>query len=342
MPAPGTIQLIHPTGALTLKRARLPELLEEHDVSTFRAPFGTTWHKAGTGQPRPAPGTIRGVLEGATPTETDDLLDELHAILPTVTHVWVGDWMIPVHGGGGRLTATPTLRGWAVEAPLLPTGEEWFGLVRDGLVAEYRFDEGSGSVLKDYSGNGNHGAVIGASWVPEGLYFDGVSDRVVVAAFAVPSLLTLGAVGEFALPQARTFTRLVEAISGGRGFAIQQDGTSGRDRFRLDTSELANQVKGNIYAIGAGPVHETWSVSPDTVVAYLNGALVDSAAYSQGDSIATTAALQMMAETAGDNRCREGTLSALLVYDRPLSDVEVARNHAYLKLALAVRGVVLT
>lgn len=115
MPAPGTIELIHPSGALTLKRARLPELLEEHDVSTFRAPFGTTWHKAGTGNPRPASMTIRGVLEGATPTETDDLLDELHAILPTVTHVWVGDWMIPVHGGGGRLVAAPTLRGWSVE-----------------------------------------------------------------------------------------------------------------------------------------------------------------------------------------------------------------------------------
>lgn len=125
MPAPGTIQLIHPTGALTLKRARLPELLEEHDVTTFRAPFGTTWHKAGTGHPRPASITVRGVLEGATPTETDDLLDELHAVLPTVTHVWAGDWMIPVHGGGGRLVATPTLRGWAVEAALLPTGEEW-------------------------------------------------------------------------------------------------------------------------------------------------------------------------------------------------------------------------
>lgn len=115
MPAPGTIQLIHPSGALTLKRARLPELLEEHDVSTFRAPFGTTWHKAGTGHPRPLSMTVRGVLEGATPNEADDLLDELHAILPTVTHLEVGDWRVATSAGGGALVAAPTLRGWSVE-----------------------------------------------------------------------------------------------------------------------------------------------------------------------------------------------------------------------------------
>jgi hypothetical protein len=33
-------------------------------------------------------------------------------------------------------------------------------------VALYRFDEGSGDVLKDSSGNGQHGKIIGAGWVP--------------------------------------------------------------------------------------------------------------------------------------------------------------------------------
>ncbi len=52
----------------------------------------------------------------------------------------------------------------------------------DGLVAEWHFDEGSGSVLGDSSGNGNDGMIYGASWV-EGKYgtalsFDGVDDYV--------------------------------------------------------------------------------------------------------------------------------------------------------------------
>ncbi|MEA1864589.1 MAG: LamG-like jellyroll fold domain-containing protein [Euryarchaeota archaeon] len=52
----------------------------------------------------------------------------------------------------------------------------------DGLVAEWHFDEGSGSVLADSSGNGNDGVIHSATWV-EGKYgtalsFDGVDDKV--------------------------------------------------------------------------------------------------------------------------------------------------------------------
>lgn len=39
------------------------------------------------------------------------------------------------------------------------------GAADDGLVAEWHFDEGSGSVLYDSSGNGNDGAIYGATWV---------------------------------------------------------------------------------------------------------------------------------------------------------------------------------
>jgi hypothetical protein len=40
------------------------------------------------------------------------------------------------------------------------------GIVRNGLVAEYRLDEGSGQVLRDYSGNGNDGQ-LGVVPVPD-------------------------------------------------------------------------------------------------------------------------------------------------------------------------------
>ena len=52
----------------------------------------------------------------------------------------------------------------------------------EGLVAEWHFDEGDGSVVKDSSGNGNDGIIYGATWVDgkfgKGLSFDGVDDRV--------------------------------------------------------------------------------------------------------------------------------------------------------------------
>ena len=50
------------------------------------------------------------------------------------------------------------------------------------IVAHWRFDEGSGGVLHDRSGNGNHGKITGATWIKNGeahaLEFDGVDDCV--------------------------------------------------------------------------------------------------------------------------------------------------------------------
>ena len=40
----------------------------------------------------------------------------------------------------------------------------------EGLVAEWHFDEGSGNVVKDSSGNGNNGVIHGATWV-EGKFY---------------------------------------------------------------------------------------------------------------------------------------------------------------------------
>ena len=52
----------------------------------------------------------------------------------------------------------------------------------EGLVAEWHFDEGSGNVLEDSSGNGNDGVIRGASWVDgkfgKALSFDGRDDYV--------------------------------------------------------------------------------------------------------------------------------------------------------------------
>src|SRR5918995_1237038 len=54
-------------------------------------------------------------------------------------------------------------------------------IVTAGLIAKWRFDDGAGQVLTDYSGNGHHGtlgATTGAdaadpTWTAQGLSFDG-------------------------------------------------------------------------------------------------------------------------------------------------------------------------
>lgn len=73
------------------------------------------------------------------------------------------------------------------------TGPEPLGKVepvdKTGLVAHYTFDEGSGTVLKDRSGNQNHGRIHGATYVesPWGhaLRFDGENDYVNLGTYPV-------------------------------------------------------------------------------------------------------------------------------------------------------------
>ncbi len=60
------------------------------------------------------------------------------------------------------------------------------GAPSNGLVAAYSFDEGTGTSVSDASGNGNTGAISGASWASSGkfgkaLTFDGVNDVVTIA-----------------------------------------------------------------------------------------------------------------------------------------------------------------
>ena len=79
---------------------------------------------------------------------------------------------------GDTLTSIETYSNTYDADPTL-TGSEWVGLtdyvdfdlsllsnnpIKNGLVAEYLFYEGSGTVLHDTSGNGNHGTINGATW----------------------------------------------------------------------------------------------------------------------------------------------------------------------------------
>ena len=65
-------------------------------------------------------------------------------------------------------------------------------------LAHYTFDEMSGDTLHDVSGNGNHGVISGATWVPGlsggALQFDGIDDYV-----ALPSTDILGFSGELTI-----------------------------------------------------------------------------------------------------------------------------------------------
>ncbi|MCK4342405.1 MAG: LamG domain-containing protein [Phycisphaerae bacterium] len=81
---------------------------------------------------------------------------------------------------------------------VLATPENAVADLNDGLVGYWTFDEGSGGVVHDLSGNGNDGTIVGAGWV-EGvsgtaLEFDGQNDFV-----EVPDDASLDITGDISL-----------------------------------------------------------------------------------------------------------------------------------------------
>ncbi len=62
------------------------------------------------------------------------------------------------------------------------------------MVAAYNFDQGSGSVLTDVSGNGNNGTIVDATWSTSGKYGDALSFNGTNALVNVPNASSLCAV----------------------------------------------------------------------------------------------------------------------------------------------------
>ena len=78
-----------------------------------------------------------------------------------------------------RVPAIATAMAVLALAAIIPA---WADAPAPGLVAAYSFDEGSGGVATDTSGNGHTGTITGATWTAGhdggGLSFDGSSAHV--------------------------------------------------------------------------------------------------------------------------------------------------------------------
>lgn len=139
------IRLLSSTRVHLLRRARIGDLIESHDVSAFRAPFGKAWHVLGSRQLQPMRIEVRGALEDADADIARQLADALLADLPLITHLLVNEHAIPVMGGGGEVVVTPTLRGYAVSVGLLAVATT-FGSPPPALLGPWalQFDNPAG------------------------------------------------------------------------------------------------------------------------------------------------------------------------------------------------------
>ncbi|MGH2570493.1 MAG: endo-beta-N-acetylglucosaminidase, partial [bacterium] len=141
---------------------------------------GIQLHSDGTGD---ADGAIVSYLWDFGDGDTSPLPDPIHE------YAAAGEYevVLAVADDLGGVALDTTFANVVTTAPSL-----------DANVAWYPFDEGEGSVAADSSGNGNDGAIFGATWTAgqlgAALDFDGVDDWVLVADYPKPeSTITVSA-----------------------------------------------------------------------------------------------------------------------------------------------------
>jgi hypothetical protein len=221
--------------------------------------------------------------------------------------------------------------------------------IRDGLVAEYRFDEGRGQVLCDYSGNGNHGT-LGSTrdadtndplWTPQGLQFDGVDDYVCLG--NKESIANIGVDGltvtvVFAVSDIEQQSIVCRANPRGQDWQYQIRKERSLIEFRVWVwIDGLQGLSFPIVTYKPGVMSVAVTYDGINVKLYADGALVLTREYLSG--IVTGQPTYIGRYWDDDTRYLDGEIYLAHFYNRALSPEEVLQNYEWSKTELAKRGV---
>jgi len=197
-----------------------------------------------------------------------------------------------------------------------------------GLVAHYTFDEGSGTRVGDSSGYGNHGTVHGdPQWVAGviggAMAFDGVGDYVDCGNDA--SLVIRDSITISCWIKVASFTRDWETIL-----------AMGDDSYRIGRSATTgNSIHFGCNGLSGGNIDASTIVTTDTwrhvavvydgeyTVIYIDG-IEDVRVASTGQIDASAHNLYIGENSDATGRYLEGLVDDVRIYNRPLSDGEIA------------------
>ncbi len=224
--------------------------------------------------------------------------------------------------------------------------------IRDGLVAEYLFDEGRGQVLYDYSGNGNHGQ-LGSTpeadtndplWTPQGLEFDGVDDYVDCGnskTLQITQDLTMQLAVYIPADIASTSFFMSKRYDGEYEIGYLADNGLAYRQWASSTSTIVNlnfinffDVLGKNYTVAV-----TRDTSSKIVTAYKSGIEFSALTYPE-EPKASNNNLYLGARSGGEH-FTPASIYCAFIYNRCLSPAEILENDDYIKILLAKRGVTL-
>jgi hypothetical protein len=201
-----------------------------------------------------------------------------------------------------------------------------------GLVAAYGFNAGSGPTLGDSSGNGNNGAISGASWSVSGrfggaLSFDGSNDIVNVpdsGSLDLSAGMTLEAwIHPLELSSWRTL--LAKETSGGIVYSLFANSSSGRP-----VGEMRNASGSFFDSVGPAQLpinawtHLAVTYDGSTLRMYVNGVLVNSE--SASGSIQASSSPFRIGGTSIWGEYFRGLIDEVRVYNRALSAGEISTD----------------
>ena len=221
----------------------------------------------------------------------------------------------------------------------------------DGLVAEWHFDEGSGSVLKDSSGNGNDGTIYGATWV-EGKYgkalsFDGSIDYVDLG-----DVLDFDGTDNFAIcgwskySSTNTYASIVtkeQTNSPWTGYALYSNYAGvvkaymreGNDNKEVDTPS-------DPYADGEWHYYVMVNDgSSDTLYLYIDGNFIGRDTNLNVGDCNTVAHLNIgtrdnLKDSTGGKWCFNGVVDEVRIYNRALIEEEIKEHYKQGPTALSI------
>jgi len=246
-------------------------------------------------------------------------------LVPQPTFTW------SVSGGGSIDTNGLFTAGGTTGGPFLVTassaevsGTANLTITPSGLVAAYGFEEGSGSLVTDSSGNGNSGTISGgAAWTTGrfggGLAFNGASAAVTIPDSASLDLSNALTVEAWVYPLAvnRWNPVLMKAGNGLNCYILQASTSTGPPAF------YCSGFGGNLNAVAALPAnawsHVAATYDQTNAILYVNGSPVASAAHNTAIVVSPGNLTIGLASPS----YFLGTLDELRIYNRALSATDI-------------------